>query len=180
MFVVENDYWVDGGKKRNTLDLLRENMQLEILVDRAVPGEQWPWFVVRGGFARVPNSKLQGTAAERRQRRKERLEQRSAGLAGDVWAHSHSNGGKAVDQGSRRGQPVHARKAPRTARDGVPNLYFFDTKLPQLPKWQGKASQLTGLSTSMYGATTCALMRAVNPLRLHRRRDFRLVSSGAA
>jgi hypothetical protein len=89
VFVVENDYWVDGGKKRNTLDLLRENMQLEILVDRAVPGEQWPWFVVRGGFARVPNSKLQGTAAERRQRRKERLEQRSAGLTGDVWAHSH-------------------------------------------------------------------------------------------
>lgn len=88
VFVVENDFWEHEGKKRNTLDLLRENMRLEILVDRTVPGEMWPWFVARGGsFPVVTNPKLEGTAAERRQRRLAR--QSSAPSSGDVWANSH-------------------------------------------------------------------------------------------
>jgi hypothetical protein len=94
VFVVENDFWMDAGRKRNTLDILRENMQLEILVDRAVPGEQWPWFVVRGNFSVTANHKLQGTAAERRKRRQERQKVALPSQTADVWALSHSSGGR--------------------------------------------------------------------------------------
>ena len=155
VFVVENDFWMDAGRKRNTLDILRENMQLEILVDRAVPGEQWPWFVVRGNFSVTANHKLQGTAAERRKRRQERQKVALPAQTADVWALSHSSGGRLpAELGKGVGGSVQAGAVPAQGgggRGGMPARSGSGGLLlekrggqPKLPSWKGTMSQLAG------------------------------------
>jgi len=151
VFVVENDFWEDAGRKRNTLAVLQENMQLEVLVDRKVPGEMWPWFVVRGSFP-VGSPKLQGgTAAERRKRRLERRGAASPAQAADVWAHSHSSGGRLPGglSKARGGSGVTGTMAIQDkggdGRGRVVARVGGGSGLPPRPSWEGKESQLAGL-----------------------------------
>lgn len=161
VFVVENDFWMDAGRKRNTLDVLRENMELEILVDRAVPGEQWPWFVVRGSFPVTANHKLQGTAAERRKRRQERQAAAPSAQTTDVWALSHSSGGRLPGElGKGVGGSVATGSLPAQGRGGSGEMSVKAGGggavlpeerggRPQLPSWKGTTSQLGGLSVAL-------------------------------
>ena len=105
VFVMENDFWEDGGKKRNTIDLLRENIRLEVLAGGDVVGERWPWVVMRASFPPYNASAEHQHAVEARARRLEHT--RLAGSASrasanddaDVWGSSYKMGwgrGKAV------------------------------------------------------------------------------------
>jgi len=71
VFVIENDFWEDPargelGKQRDTLMTIGENLKIEVLTSRKVPGERWPWFIMRGDFAGSTIDAKTGDEARRR------------------------------------------------------------------------------------------------------------------
>jgi hypothetical protein len=92
VFIVENDFWEDRGRKRDTRDILNENMILDILVDRSVTGERWPWFVARATFPAPAPGVMHTRAAERRRQRLDRTAKQHGAGGGDMWGDSYKKG----------------------------------------------------------------------------------------
>jgi len=106
VFVIENDFWEDPvkAKKRDTMMLLREKLKMQVMVSRTVPGERWPWFVMRGSFpgGGAPVM-INGTRAAERKRRRQAAK-RAGGSSGtaatvNVWGDSHKTAREKLPQG---------------------------------------------------------------------------------
>jgi len=113
VFVMENDFWEDGGKKRNTIDLLRENIRLEVLAGGDVVGERWPWVVMRASFPPYNASAEHQHAVEARARRLEHT--RLAGSASRASANDDADvWGSSYKMGWGRGKAVHRQEPNRS------------------------------------------------------------------
>lgn len=72
VFVIENDFWEDPvrgelNKQRDTLMFLGQELKMEVLASRKVPGERWPWFIMRGVFEGRSNSTRTAARRQRQQ-----------------------------------------------------------------------------------------------------------------
>ena len=98
VFVIENDFWEDpslrGSQKRDTLMFLREKLKMQVLSSRKVPGERWPWFVMRasfpgGGSPVIINGTLAAERKSRRQAAKLAAGSSATAATANVWGNSH-------------------------------------------------------------------------------------------